>query len=147
MSEPPALRFGAFELNSGTGELRRHGDVIKLAPQPFKVLELLARRSGEVVTRANIREHIWCNDTFVDFEQGLELLHPPDPGGPRRHRGRAQVHRDPSTARLPIPHARDGVWHRAARAPMAPYVRADRERQMGERNRGRSKRASLSIDA
>ena len=73
MSEPPVLRFGGFELNSGTGELRQHGDVIKLAPQPFKVLELLARRSGEVVTRADIRQHVWCNDTFVDFEQGLNF--------------------------------------------------------------------------
>src|ERR1700733_12609543 len=42
-------------------------------PQPFKVLELLARRSGEVVTRAEIRESIWCDETFVDFEQGLNF--------------------------------------------------------------------------
>ena len=39
----------------------------------FKVLELLARRSGEVVTRAEIRESIWCDETFVDFEQGLNF--------------------------------------------------------------------------
>lgn len=73
MSEPSILRFGAFELHSKTGELRHHGDLIRLAPQPFKVLELLARRSGNVVTRAEIREHIWCGDTFVDFEQGLNF--------------------------------------------------------------------------
>src|SRR5213075_1581198 len=49
------------------------GDPIKLAPQPLKVLEILVRRSGEVVTRAEIREHVWCKDTFVDFEQGLNF--------------------------------------------------------------------------
>ena len=67
------LRFDSFELDTGAGELRRHGDRIKLPPQPFRLLELLARRSGEVVTRAEIRERIWCDDTFVDFEQGLNF--------------------------------------------------------------------------
>ena len=46
---------------------------VKLAPQPFKVLELLARRGGEVVTRDEIRDHVWRGDTFVDFEQGLNF--------------------------------------------------------------------------
>src|SRR5262245_46464683 len=73
MSEPEILRFGAFELHSAAGELRHQGDLVKLAPQPLKVLELLARRSGGVVTRAEIREHVWCGDTFVDFEQGLNF--------------------------------------------------------------------------
>ena len=73
MSGPAVLRFAAFELNSTTGELRQHGDLIKLAPQPFKVLELLVRRSGEVVTRVEIRDHVWHGDTFVDFEQGLNF--------------------------------------------------------------------------
>ena len=67
------FRFGAFELDAGRGELRLSGDVVKLAPQPLKVLELLARRSGEVLTRNEIREHVWCGDTFVDFEQGLNF--------------------------------------------------------------------------
>lgn len=73
MSSGPALRFGAFELNSATGELRQRGDLIKLPPQPFKVLELLARRRGEIVTRGEIRDHVWSGDTFVDFEQGLNF--------------------------------------------------------------------------
>jgi DNA-binding winged helix-turn-helix (wHTH) protein len=67
------LRFDSFELDTGSGELRRHGDRIKLPPQPFRVLELLVRRSGETLTRDEIREHVWCNDTFVDFEQGLNF--------------------------------------------------------------------------
>src|SRR5262249_41643461 len=67
------LRFDLFELDTGSGELRRQGDRIKLPPQPFRILEMLARHSGEVLTRAEIRERIWCNDTFVDFEQGLNF--------------------------------------------------------------------------
>src|SRR5215831_3064995 len=73
MSAPTTLRFGAFEINSAAGELRRQGDVVKLAPQPLKVLDLLARRSGEIVTRQEIRDHVWTGDTFVDFEQGLNF--------------------------------------------------------------------------
>src|SRR6516225_3670856 len=72
MSEPATiLLFDSFELDTGSGELRKKGERIKLPPQPFRVLELLAHRSGEVLTRAEIREHVWCDDTFVDFEQGL----------------------------------------------------------------------------
>ena len=67
------LRFAAFELHPDTGELRHGGDALKLAPQPFKVLELLARRGGEVVTRGEIRDHVWSGDTFVDFDQGLNF--------------------------------------------------------------------------
>jgi DNA-binding winged helix-turn-helix (wHTH) protein/tetratricopeptide (TPR) repeat protein len=73
MSTDAVLRFGSFELHTGPAELRHHGDVVKLAPQPLKVLEILARRSGEVVTRAYIHEQVWSGDTFVDFEQGLNF--------------------------------------------------------------------------
>ena len=73
MSEAAILRFGPFELHTGVGELRHQGDLVKLAPQPLKVLEILARRGGEVVTRTQIREKVWCGDTFVDFEQGLNF--------------------------------------------------------------------------
>jgi eukaryotic-like serine/threonine-protein kinase len=74
MSEPATtLRFDLFELDTGSGELRRRGDRIKLPPQPFRVLEFLVRRNGEIVTRAEIRERIWRDDTFVDFEQGLNF--------------------------------------------------------------------------
>src|SRR3954471_17747801 len=74
MSEPATiLRFDSFELDTCAGEFRRRGDRIKLPPQPFRVLELLVRRSGDIVPRAEIRERIWRDDTFVDFEQGLNL--------------------------------------------------------------------------
>ena len=67
------LRFGAFELHLTSGELRRHGDLVKLPPQPFKVLEALVQRGGEVVTREEIRQQVWRGDTFVDFDQGLNF--------------------------------------------------------------------------
>ena len=73
MSGPAVLRFGPFELDSRVGELRQKGDLVKLQPQPLKVLEFLARRAGEPVTRTEIREHVWAGDTFVDFEQGLNF--------------------------------------------------------------------------
>jgi DNA-binding winged helix-turn-helix (wHTH) protein/tetratricopeptide (TPR) repeat protein len=73
MSAPPALRFATFELDPSKSELRQRGDLVRLAPQPLKVLEILARRAGEVVTRQEIREHVWCGETFVDFEQGLNF--------------------------------------------------------------------------
>src|SRR5215510_8984667 len=73
MSAPEVFRFDTFELHTGPGELRQHGDLVKLAPQPLKVLELLVRRNGQLLTRNEIREHVWCGDTFVDFEQGLNF--------------------------------------------------------------------------
>jgi eukaryotic-like serine/threonine-protein kinase len=66
------LRFDVFELDTAAGELRRHGDRVKIPPQPLRVLELLVRRGGDVLTRAEIRERIW-SDSFVDFEQGLNF--------------------------------------------------------------------------
>src|SRR5215475_9684434 len=66
------LKFDVFELDTAAGELRRQGERLKLPPQPFKVLELLVRHSGEVLTRNDIRDRIW-SDSFVDFEQGLNF--------------------------------------------------------------------------
>jgi len=65
------FRFGDFELDLAAGQLRRSGTLVKLPPQPFKVLALLASRAGQPVTREEIRTEIWGSDTFVDFEQGL----------------------------------------------------------------------------
>ena len=73
MSTGEVFRFGPFELEPAAAALRRNDDPIRLAPQPFKVLELLVRRGGQVVTRAEIAEHVWCGDTVVDFEQGLNF--------------------------------------------------------------------------
>src|SRR5437667_2815174 len=73
-SQPTAarvIRFGLFELDLQTSELRKQGRNIKLQDQPFQVLVLLLRHSGEVVTREELRNALWSADTFIEFDQGL----------------------------------------------------------------------------
>ncbi|MGI8961508.1 MAG: winged helix-turn-helix domain-containing protein [Bryobacteraceae bacterium] len=65
------IRFGIFELDLQTGELRRQGYKVKLQEQPFQVLVMLLERPGEVVTREELQRKLWPVDTFVDFERGL----------------------------------------------------------------------------
>ena len=65
------VRFGAFEADLQAGELRKSGIKIRLQDQPFRVLALLLERSGEVVTREELRSEIWPDDTFVDFDHSL----------------------------------------------------------------------------
>jgi TolB-like protein/DNA-binding winged helix-turn-helix (wHTH) protein/Flp pilus assembly protein TadD len=67
------IRFGLFELDLQTGELRKSGVLLHLAPQPSKVLALLVSRPAQLVTREEIRDQIWGNDTVVDFEHGLNF--------------------------------------------------------------------------
>lgn len=69
--EPVRLRFGRFELDLVQQELRKDGARVRLQPQPFKLLALLAHRSGDLVTREELRRALWGEHTFVDFEQGL----------------------------------------------------------------------------
>src|SRR6266852_3256017 len=68
---PAILRFGVFEVDVRAGELRKQGVRIKLQEQPFQVLRILLQRSGEVVTREELRNQLWQSDTFVDFDNGL----------------------------------------------------------------------------
>ncbi len=65
------FRFGVFEANEGSGELRKHGVRIKLHSQPFKVLLLLLERPLGIVTREEMRQRLWGTETFVDFDHGL----------------------------------------------------------------------------
>jgi len=65
------VRFGVFELDIHCGELRRSGVRVNLQDQPRKLLECLLEHPGVVVTREELRQRLWGNDTFVDFEQGL----------------------------------------------------------------------------
>src|SRR5664279_1678657 len=65
------FRFGAFELNEATGELRKQGIRIKLHSQPFQVLVMLLERPSELVTREEMRQRLWGDDTIVDFDHGL----------------------------------------------------------------------------
>jgi DNA-binding winged helix-turn-helix (wHTH) protein len=64
-------RFGLFELDLSAGELRKNGRKLRLQEQPFQILALLIERSGDVVTREELRQKLWAADTFVDFDHGL----------------------------------------------------------------------------
>jgi DNA-binding winged helix-turn-helix (wHTH) protein len=64
-------RFGVFEVDSTTGELRRKGVRVKLHSQPLQVLLLLLERPGEMLTREDICRKLWPDGTFVDYEHGV----------------------------------------------------------------------------
>ena len=70
---PTILRFGTFEVDLRAGELRKQGVKIKVQEQPFQVLAALLQRSEEVVTREELRKQIWPEDTFVDFDNSLNI--------------------------------------------------------------------------
>lgn len=64
-------RFGVFEFDSETPELRKGGRVVAVRPQPLRILGELLARPGEVVSRDELKQALWGDDTFVDFDQGL----------------------------------------------------------------------------
>ena len=65
------VRFGVFEADFETGELRKNGAKIPLQGQPFQVCAILLERSGELVTREELRQKVWPEDTFVDFDHAV----------------------------------------------------------------------------
>lgn len=71
---PPShalIRFGVFELDAESGELRKQGAKVKLQEQPFQVLRVLLEYPGKIVSREELQQRIWPSDTFVDFDRGL----------------------------------------------------------------------------
>jgi DNA-binding winged helix-turn-helix (wHTH) protein len=66
-------RFGTFELDLDAEQLLKNGRIIRIQPQPFRLLRLLTDRPGALVTREEIQAALWPNDTFVDFEQGVNF--------------------------------------------------------------------------
>ncbi len=71
VNTPRTWHFGVFELEASTGELRRNGTVVKLREQPARILVLLLEHTGQMVTREQLRQHLWPSDTFVDFDHSL----------------------------------------------------------------------------
>ena len=69
--QPRIVRFGTFEVDKLTGELRKKGSRVKLQQQPLQILLMLLQRRGDIVTREELREQLWPKDTFVDFDHGL----------------------------------------------------------------------------
>jgi cholera toxin transcriptional activator len=76
MHAPPrkVLRFGVFEVDSASGELRKAGVRVRLQDQPFQLLLILLERTGEVVGREELRQQLWPGDTFVDFDHSLNTI-------------------------------------------------------------------------
>src|ERR1700730_3269291 len=64
-------RFGVFEVDTRSGELRKNGVKVNLQEQPFQILQALLENPGELVTRDELRKRIWPKDTFVAFDHGL----------------------------------------------------------------------------
>jgi cholera toxin transcriptional activator len=69
-----AIRFGVFELDLQAAELRKAGARLSLPAQSFEVLSLLLERPGDLVTREELRQRLWPNGTFVDFDHGLNAV-------------------------------------------------------------------------
>lgn len=65
------IRFGVFEVDLVAGELRKAGRPVRLQEQPFRILKCLLERPGEIVTREELRQKIWGNDVYVDFDRSL----------------------------------------------------------------------------
>lgn len=70
---PRGFRFGVFEVDLRAGEVHKDGRKVRLQEQPFQVLAMLLERAGEVVTREDVQKKLWTEDTFVDFEHGLNI--------------------------------------------------------------------------
>jgi DNA-binding winged helix-turn-helix (wHTH) protein len=68
---PRVICFGVFEFNPETGELRKHGLKVKLEPQASKILSLLLEYPGKICTRQELQQHLWQDNTLVDFERSL----------------------------------------------------------------------------
>src|SRR5688572_23700543 len=71
MATPQILRFGKFELDVRSRELRGGGACVRLQEQPLEILRLMLERPGEVITRDELRQRLWPEGTFVDFEHSL----------------------------------------------------------------------------
>ncbi len=71
MPDSTRVRFGEFEVNLRTGEVRKRGIRLRMAEQPFQVLASLLAKPGELVTREELREKLWPDGTFGDFDHGV----------------------------------------------------------------------------
>ena len=70
---PPPVRFGPYEVNLDSGDLRKFGYRVRLQPKSFLVLRSLLVRPGELVTREELKAQLWPENTFVEFESSLNV--------------------------------------------------------------------------
>src|ERR1700690_3799377 len=67
----PRYRFGPFELDTGEESLARNGTRVKVQDLPYRLLVMLLERPGEIVTREEVRQRLWPENTFVEFDNSL----------------------------------------------------------------------------
>jgi len=73
MTRARLLRFGPFQVDPKSGEISENGSKIKLQEQPFQILVALLEHPGELVTRDELRQRLWSGDTFVDFDNSVNI--------------------------------------------------------------------------
>lgn len=74
MTDKRTASFGPYTLDFRSGEFRKLGVRMKMGEQPFQILAALLERPGEMVSREELRAKLWENDTFVDFDHGLNSV-------------------------------------------------------------------------
>ena len=70
-TQPARVRFGGFELDLKSGELRNGKETTLLAEQPLQILRMMVERKGELVSREEIQKKLWPNDTIVEFDHSI----------------------------------------------------------------------------
>lgn len=113
MNLTPVWRFAEFELDPVNQALRRHGTVVKLTPQPYKVLLLLVSRRGALVRREELRQAVWGDEVTVDFEHGVNTC---------MRQVRAALGEDADTSRIIETVPRVGY---RLKVPVTPPLRRD----------------------
>jgi len=120
------IRFGVFEADLDSGELRRRGARVRLQERPFRILATLLSRPNEVVTRQQLREMLWAADTFVDFDHGLDAA---------VNKLREALGDSAANPRIPVPRPSEcRVGHPPDRGPPPP-ARGPPVRQRNRRSR------------
>ena len=70
---PQTVRFGAFEADLHSGKVHKSGSRVKIQDQPFKVLQILLERPGDLVTREELQTRIWPDENFGDFDHAVNV--------------------------------------------------------------------------
>jgi DNA-binding response OmpR family regulator len=96
------IRFGDFEIDMRTAEVRQNGHKFVLQGQPFQVLAILLEKPGELVTREELKKRLWSADTFVDFDHSLNKAVNRLRETLNRLSGQALLHRNLASPRLPL---------------------------------------------
>ena len=109
-------RFGAFEVDEKTGEVRKQGRRLAVQGQPLQVLLMLLSRPGELVTRTEIQQALWPDGTFVDFDHGLNTAINKIREALGRLGCKSSVRRNAGQARLPFHTARSKPKEKVARS-------------------------------